>query len=397
MTLSYAHALQELYSVALYGGIKLGLKTIEQICRVLEQPQKRYPSVHIAGTNGKGSVATKLAAALQAAGYRTGLYTSPHIASFRERFQVDGQLISEADCAAKIGVLLKLAQEHALPATFFELATALAFLDFAEREVDIAIFEVGMGGRLDATNVISPKLSVITSIAMDHAQYLGDSLEAIAGEKVGIIKQGTPVIIGPSVPRSIAVPKAQSLQAPLTDLSGPYPSADAENSAIAKEALAILQGDFPSLDPDSPALMKRPPCRREWVKRSGKPDVILDVAHNPKALEQLFAELPDQHYRVVATVSEGRDAQQMAQVLSPFAHHVHWVPAANGRSLSQEELSLLLPEKSSVHASPTEGLKAAEQYGQDIVACGSFFIMAELRSELGLQDAQDPLFCQEQP
>ena len=175
---------------------KPGFGNITELEKELGEPHRRFRSVHVAGTNGKGSVSHMTAAVLQAAGYRTGLFTSPHLKDFRERIRVNGEMISEEAVVAFVSSHRK-AIDRIRP-SFFEITTAIAFDHFARKRVDIAVIEVGMGGRLDSTNVIRPLVSVITNISWDHAQFLGDTLEKIAGEKAGIIKEMTPVVIGES-------------------------------------------------------------------------------------------------------------------------------------------------------------------------------------------------------
>ena len=178
-------------------GIKPGLDRIQFLLSFLENPESLYPCIHVAGTNGKGSVCSILASILQSAGYKTGLYTSPHIRLFNERIRINGECIPNEDIARLASKLMpEIEKEHT---TFFEVTTAMAFAWFAEQNVDIAIIETGMGGRLDATNVIeSPLATIITSIDLDHTEYLGSDLLSIAGEKSGIMKKGSPIIIGES-------------------------------------------------------------------------------------------------------------------------------------------------------------------------------------------------------
>ncbi len=175
-------------------GIKPGLERTLQLCEYLDNPQHKFKSIHIAGTNGKGSTSSMTASILIENGYRTGLYTSPHILKFNERIQINGKLISDEQIVAIAEKILPFAES--ISATFFEITTVMAFQYFAENNVDIAVIETGMGGRFDSTNVLTPLISVITKIAIDHTEYLGDTLELIAMEKAGIIKENIPVIIG---------------------------------------------------------------------------------------------------------------------------------------------------------------------------------------------------------
>ena len=192
--MTYAAAVSYLYNLQKHG-IKLGLETMTALVGRLGMPQARYRTLHIAGTNGKGSTAAIVAAILQKAGYRVGLYTSPHLIDFRERIRVNGEMISEMD-VARLTALLKGLCDPDMSATFFECTTAMAFQHFADSQVDLAVLEVGLGGRFDATNVVTPLACAITTIALDHQAYLGSTLSSVAFEKAGIIKTHVPVIVG---------------------------------------------------------------------------------------------------------------------------------------------------------------------------------------------------------
>lgn len=192
--MTYAAAVSYLYNLQKHG-IKLGLETMTALIRRLGGPDARYRILHIAGTNGKGSTAAMTAAMLQAAGYRVGLYTSPHLVEFSERIRVDGRMISEADIGRLTEVVQKAAEPDLSP-TFFECTTAMAFQYFAEAQVDVAVLEVGLGGRFDATNVVTPVACAVTTIALDHQEYLGTTLSSVAYEKAGIIKPLVPVVVG---------------------------------------------------------------------------------------------------------------------------------------------------------------------------------------------------------
>ena len=192
--MTYSSAVAYLYRLQKHG-IKLGLATMTALVTRLGMPQARYRTLHIAGTNGKGSTAAMAAAVLQAAGYRVGLYTSPHLVEFRERIRVNGEMISESQVAELTEQLQTLCQPDLSP-TFFEYTTAMAFQHFVDSGVDIAVLEVGLGGRFDATNVVMPMACAITTISLDHQEYLGNTRSSIAFEKAGIIKPGMPVVLG---------------------------------------------------------------------------------------------------------------------------------------------------------------------------------------------------------
>jgi dihydrofolate synthase/folylpolyglutamate synthase len=192
--MTYSSAVTYLYRLQKHG-IKLGLETMTALMVRLGMPQTRYRTLHIAGTNGKGSTAAMAAAVLQAAGYRVGLYTSPHLVEFRERIRVNGEMIAESQVAQLTEQLQTLCQPDLSP-TFFEYTTAMAFQHFADSGIDVAVLEVGLGGRFDATNVVTPMACAVTTISLDHQEYLGTTLSSIAFEKAGIIKPGVPVVLG---------------------------------------------------------------------------------------------------------------------------------------------------------------------------------------------------------
>ena len=332
---------------------------------------RQFRKVHVTGTNGKGSVALKIATALQAAGFRTGLYTSPHICDYRERIQVDSALIEPGFINEYLPKLFAFIDEQKLEPTFFELLTALSFAYFAAKKVDIAVIEVGIGGRLDATNIITPVLSVITSIAADHTAILGLTLDEIAYEKAGIVKEGVPVVVGPNAQRPpiIAAAKKNLILAPLA--KGFY---DHENNAIARTALYYLE------IPESAILAGlsiRPLCR--FDVRGCRP-VIFDVAHNPDAFTHLSAALaekfPGRPFHFALAMGKQKDAlgsiKQIAGQASRISCLIHSVP----RLYPAEELVQLL-RKNGIFASASSMEEVYESKGP-LVVCGSFYIMDDM-------------------
>jgi dihydrofolate synthase / folylpolyglutamate synthase len=301
MSLTYDEALQFLFPRTTT--IKFGLATTRALLQSLGSPHEMIPTVHIGGTNGKGSVSTLVAAALAEAGWRVGLYTSPHLISFRERIRVDGVPVAEAAVAMWTERLRPLILER--KATFFEASTAIAFADFAARGAEIAVVEVGLGGRLDSTNVVRPLASAVTKIARDHMKYLGDTLEKIACEKAGIAKPGVPFVIGERDPALVdvlrreahrAVGKAASGQRadvrvlpPAYEWAGPLGLAgphQRRNAGVAHGILAALPSPYRP-DPEaiargfgSAAIPGRLDRRGRW---------LFDVAHNPDGVRSLTA------------------------------------------------------------------------------------------------------------
>jgi dihydrofolate synthase / folylpolyglutamate synthase len=214
-TIDYLFTRLPMFSRIGAAAIKKDLHNTIALCEALDNPQNHFKSIHVAGTNGKGSVSHMLAAILQTAGYKTGLYTSPHLHDFRERIKVNGEMIAEQyviDFTKRVQPLI-----DEIEPSFFEITVAMAFEYFTKVKVDIAVVEVGLGGRLDSTNIITPELSIITNIGWDHMNLLGDSLEKIASEKAGIIKKNIPVVVGETLPETKPVfqQKANSMQAPL--------------------------------------------------------------------------------------------------------------------------------------------------------------------------------------
>jgi dihydrofolate synthase/folylpolyglutamate synthase len=350
----------------------LSLSNMERLCAKHNHPQNAFPTIHVAGTNGKGSVCTKIAAALQAEGYKTGLYTSPHITSFCERIQINGQMITEEELA------FHYSEESA---TYFEMATLLAFLHFRHNQVDIAVIETGLGGRLDPTNVITPLLSIITSIGYDHMDILGTSLDAIAREKAGIIKKGVPVILGRDVPPSIFKKKADELGCPLYQSTIQDSDYDKENQETAHLALLHLPLSETSI---VTGLKAKPPCRFERHVR--QKEIILDVAHNAHGFQRLVQMLrytyPNHNYRFVVGFSKGKDISECAGLIQEAGCAVHLVSGPHPRLASVEELQKAFTNpliEKSIDQGIQNALQAFNPIPEVVVIAGSFFIMSEAR------------------
>ncbi|MBN9376749.1 MAG: bifunctional folylpolyglutamate synthase/dihydrofolate synthase [Chlamydiales bacterium] len=392
----YQTFINRLFAINLHGGMKLGLKNMETLNAMLGTPTQHFKCIHVAGTNGKGSVVYKIAKSLEKEGLRVGLYTSPHISSFRERIQINGQLIDESSVVAGLSRIFEEIDKSKIPATFFEITTALALKYFADQKVDYVVLETGLGGRLDATNIVTPVLSIITSISLEHTEYLGSTLEAIAKEKGGIIKPYVPIFIGPRVPLKVIQEIAQEKNSPLEQIQGSFQGFNEENNAIAQKALEYLKISSSSI---CAGLAKRPPCRLELVRDN--PPVILDVGHNPDGLIHLFKALknkyPQQELRIVLGLSKNKDIESCLDILKKYGSAFHLVEAANGRGLEVEKLAEKAKqhhlENIFIHKNISQGiqlaLEAALQEKQVLVICGTFFIMAEARACLGIQEPRD--------
>lgn len=321
--------------------MKLGLERMQAFDAALGYPSRAFPSVHVAGTNGKGSVSTKIASRFPRK--KVGLYTSPHIHTYHERIQINKEMISEEEADRLLQHIVSILPEHP---TYFELLTLLAFMYFAEKGVDLAVLEVGLGGRLDATNIVTPILSVITSIDLEHTQYLGSTLEAIAFEKGGIIKPGVPVVVGP---RARYYPGA-------LEVIGEFAHYEEENRAIAKEALRVLGVE--NID-----LSDVPSCRFEQRGR-----VIFDVGHNPAAirrtLERFFYTFPNKKVRAFVAFSSDKDIEGCLAHFRDYGVPYHYIKVDHPRTFKPK------------YALSFEEAFTCVQSDEMVLVCGTFFMMS---------------------
>ena len=335
--------------------------------QALGAPSQQYQSIHIAGTNGKGTVSRMIYQTLRSAGKKVGLYTSPHISTFHERIEVDGALITDSEAEEGIRLIDRL---H-LETTFFELLTLLAFVHFAKKGVDVAVIEVGLGGRLDATNILSPLLSVITSIDFDHMHYLGDTIEKIAEEKAGIIKPHTPLLLGPHAkPISVFEKIAKERSAPLYQVQGDFAHFEEENRAVAKRAIELLPWKISDAALQE-GLQALPSCR--FMRIHKKTLVILDVAHNPAGIAKLLERIENQYrgekVRFVAAFSADKAIDQMLSLLRQKTEAIDLAIAANPRAAYFEGV------KSDPKIVLEKAYAQACHNGEILVVCGTFFIM----------------------
>ena len=346
----YSDILDYLYALKNRGS-KYGIERMRLLLEALGRPERIFPVIHVAGTNGKGSVCAMLEAVYRDNGFRVGLFSSPHLVHLGERIQVDRQILPEAEIVRYTELLSPIAGELGrrdpdLHPAFFEFITSMAFLRFAELTVDIACIETGLGGRLDATNVVDPELSIITTISLDHCDLLGDTLAAIAGEKAGIIKEGKPVLMGKLpleadvVVRRVAKERGCKLYAiadrfpdetglPQTNLSGSF---QRWNAALATYAIEILADHFP-------VRSKNALEQVEWAGRwqtlelEGR-KLILDATHNPEgvtALKQNLSNLSKQPIIIAGTLGEDR-ARSLMEVVSQHAREIYLVAPKQDRA-----------------------------------------------------------------
>ena len=410
MTLTYEAALAFLYPRTTT--IKFGLDTTRALLAELGDPHDVIPVVHVGGTNGKGSVATLIADAFREAGMRVGLYTSPHLVSFRERIVVDGTPVTEEAVAMWTARLQPLIVERA--ATFFEASTAIAFADFAARGAEIAVVEVGLGGRLDSTNVVRPLASVVTKIARDHMKYLGDSLEEIAREKAGIAKAGAPFIVGETDPglvevlsaeaeRAIAgddpaasadiriVPAAARWQGPL-GLAGPH---QRRNAAVAAAVLAALPARW---RPEPDAVRRAFAAARLAGRLDRRGRWLFDVAHNPDGMDALVAALratppPGPLHALVSILGDKEWPEMLVRLDAAVDRGVLTIaPSAEGRRWDLEWLRRWLerPDRPPAHAQWSlvpdfrVALDEVQRGAGTVLVTGSFHTVGDVMEALGL-------------
>ncbi|MFH0808904.1 MAG: folylpolyglutamate synthase/dihydrofolate synthase family protein [Pseudomonadota bacterium] len=417
-------ALNYLYSLRC-SGIKLGLENVRSVLATLGDPQLALPCIHVGGTNGKGSVCAMLSEIFRQAGFRVGLYTSPHLSDFGERIQTDGRRLSPERLDSLVDLVRDAAAARKnISLTFFEFATAMALLEFASHGVEVAIIEVGMGGRLDATNVVSPLVSVITNVSRDHTEYLGRTLAQVAGEKAGIVKPGVPAVTAARGPALAVVrERCREVGAPLLELGRHFRLRGGEKRGFSYEGRTRrlshlklgLAGEhqacnaslvLAAVETAEKALGRVVPeeairaglSRVSWpgrLERLGdSPLILLDGAHNPAGARALAAWLA-RHARgrliLVTGVCKDKDARGILRPLLPLAEVFVTCAAASERALNPEDLAevarVLLRGQLTVEVVPqvaaavARGLQLA---GPDdtVCVCGSLFVVGEARDSL---------------
>lgn len=415
--MDYQQGIDFLYGLQTFG-IKLGLENIRSLLANLGSPQVGLRCVHVAGTNGKGSVSAFLAETLHLSGLKVGLYTSPHLHCFTERIRIDGEPVSRQFMAELATEVREASQGIAV--TFFEAATAMGLLAFRRQAVDIAIIETGLGGRLDATNIIQPILTLITPISHDHQEHLGESLADIAGEKAGILKPGIPVVIGRQTATASRVLlstaekcaaqvclaqrdyswqgehmdftlvwRDQILSGLQCGLAGQHQLDNLAQALAGAMTLRTLGWSIPDQAVRQAGQSARWPGRLEWW--SGPVDVLLDAAHNAAGvacLASYLSESNDARLTFLIGLSRGRKPAEVLKPLAGVAADVYAVPVPAGESVDPAEL-VAWAESCGIGAyeypSPAAGLQAAItdlRPGSPLVVCGSLFLVAAVREIL---------------
>jgi len=422
-TVAYLYHQLPLFSRLGAAAIKKDLTNTIHICEALGNPQQQFKTIHIAGTNGKGSVSHMLAAILQTAGYKTGLYTSPHLKDFRERIKVNGELCEE-DFVVQFTEKVKPMIESIQP-SFFEITVAMAFEYFAQQKVDIAIIETGLGGRLDSTNIIQPILSIITNIGYDHMNILGNTLPEIAFEKAGIIKPNTPVVIGEVIPETktvfnntasrnnapiiyaeerrfitdftyqhhqlrvtVADKKTDEHTSYFLDLPGIYQK---KNLLTVLEAIHQLQVQGFSITHQQVTtalqhVKKLTGLHGRWEVIHQQPAIIVDVAHNEDGMKQIAEQLEFTNYRQLHIVIGMVKDKEVSKALSnlPKTAHYYFTRAQTPRALPEVELQAVaatLGLQGTIYDNVNTALKEilTHAHKDDLVlVCGSVFLIAEV-------------------
>ncbi len=388
-----------LYNLQVFG-MKFGLRNIRALLRFAGNPEKKFHSIHIAGTNGKGSTSSLIAAVLTAAGYKVGLYTSPHLVRFNERIRINGVMISD--------VALKKYTNYFRPtieknhATFFEATTAIAFQYFADRKIDIAVIETGLGGRLDATNVIRPIVSVITSIGKDHTAILGNTLSSIASEKAGIIKNKITCVVGklPTTALKVIRAAAQAKKSEFIIANqiktnnyniGLHGEFQKHNAMIALQVVRILQSKKFSISNEAIAnglanVAELTKLRGRFEIINRKPVIILDVAHNPDALNaalQTLKSIKHNTLHIVFGVMKDKEYAKMFSILKTVHPTLYLVQPETDRALALSELEKQALAKKipfRISNSVTEGVQLAisqMKKNDALLITGSFYVVGE--------------------
>lgn len=428
--ITYQECLDKIYRLGRFG-IKLELSTIRNILRFLNDPQKNYHTVHVAGTNGKGSTATYIASILREAGFSTGIYTSPHLVKFNERICVNGEQIRDDEVVAAYEAV-NAVDIGKRKATFFEIATAMAFYHFSRKKVDWAVIETGMGGRFDATNVVSPQVSVITNLSIEHTDYLGNTIKALAREKGGIIKPNTPVVTGVSQPSGLAVLKGlakeksavfyqykqdfsirknpkkptliyRGLHQSIKDLTTPLPGDhQKENLSLALAASELIFDKLKETDPRydlTPELVGKGLSAAKWPGRleviQEKPLVILDGAHNLKAAQvlgkHLSSTLDGKKLTLVVGILDDKPHDTMLKSLVPCADRVIITKAKIDRSIETDILEQAVKNIFDGDIQVIEDVKEAVTHAisttsEDDAVCiaGSLYVAGEAKEKFDM-------------
>jgi dihydrofolate synthase/folylpolyglutamate synthase len=379
---------------------KADLSQTLKLAKHLNHPEHKFKSIHVGGTNGKGSTAHMLASVLQETGCKVGLYTSPHLKDYRERIRINGEMISETFVVDFVAHNKSFFESNSL--SFFEMSVGMAFEYFAQEQVDIAVVEVGLGGRLDSTNILNPEVSVITNIGLDHTQFLGTTLEAIAGEKAGIIKPNTPAVIGETQPETETIFRTKAIkeQAPIyfadqlvevsypTSLKGDY---QVHNVQTVLQTVKILNSEaftipIKAVQQGLLKVTENTGLRGRWEVLGSSPKTICDTAHNREGLSYVFKQLQSekfQHLHVVLGMVNDKDILSLLELFPKQAQYYFCKPNVP-RGLEASDLAHIFIQngfEGLVYPSVVDALNAAKRsaFHDDLIYIGgSTFVVAEI-------------------
>ncbi len=392
-------------------GMKSGLQNISQLCTNLGNPEKKIRCIHVAGTNGKGSTSFYISSLLSAHGYKTGLFTSPHLVSVRERIRIDNTPISEADLTKHTAIVQENSAD--IENTFFETITAIAFNYFAEQNIDFAIIETGLGGRLDSTNICNSMCTVITSIALDHTAILGNSKSEILNEKLGILKQGVPLFYNLNEERLILQTEEYALKhtvvatkLPLhtlltgentfsfrahknnfSDITLTNPGSHyQENASLALLAVESLISNF-TADTAHTCLENIVwPARMQILTKNNHVDFILDGGHNPAGIRAMLTALgihfPNATFTFMIAVLEDKDLRTMARLIEPFASEIIITKSSHEKSQNPEQCAQHFLKPVKAYHSIDDALKYSKTKSGPVICTGSLYFMGDLIEKL---------------
>lgn len=423
--------MKELYNYHRFSVVKLNIENVRQLAKLVGDPGNKFHTVHVTGTNGKGSVCWKIYKALMESGYKTGLFTSPHVSCYRERIRINDEYIPEDYVKDNLELLFHLSKTHNISTSFFEYTTILSYKYFMEQKIDVGVIEVGLGGRLDATNIITPDISCITSIGLEHTKILGNALEEIAVEKGGIIKPNIPVVVGKDLPVKILKEIAMKQNSPFyqIDCNKEYKNYNEINIELAKKCLNVLKSSNPlyysKINDDSInyGIKQQLSNRMEIIKttkllnnnndnKEDKRNVILDCSHNPQAFKTLFNSLPDnikqRNNHIILGFSNDKDIKSCLETTIKYIKYenIHFVKSNNYRSVSQLELYNILKSILPNNRNNMDNIKENNKSIKDTIIdvlnkmdkndycfiCGSIYLLGEVRGILGIKEPQDPIF-----
>lgn len=400
--MNYGEALAWLYGTQRFG-IKLGLENVQRLLRELNVPGQDQRIIHVAGTNGKGSVCAMIDSICRAANHRTGLFTSPHLVTYRERIRVNGEMIAPDAVASGLSALRETIRTWDPHPTFFEITTALALDHFKKKECEVIVLETGLGGRLDATNAVTPIVSVITPIGYDHEEWLGHTLQAIAGEKAGIIKPRVPIVSAKqeAAAENVIRARASECDAPIEFVAEPHASCPVglagthqrQNAAL---AVAALRSGGIAVSHDA---IQRGLAKIDWPARFQRWDerTIIDGAHNPagaQALARTWSEqFGDDRATIILAVLQEKDVTGICRALAPIAERFIVPPIRSERALPPNELIPLLssiiqslpnagPARTSITPSLSAALELARATPERILLTGSLHFAGEALATL---------------